>query len=62
MCGRPGFVATRLHQAVPPRAPVSRCVKVAEWASAEALLSATVTEEPRELTRGTEHLPHLPGL
>ena len=62
MRGRPGFVATRLHRAVSPGARFA-LVNIAEWASAEAFLMATASEEFGELTAGSqERFPHYPGL
>lgn len=62
MRGRPGFVTTRLHQAIAPGSRFA-LVNVAEWASADAFLGAAATAEFRELTRGSqERFPHFPGL
>lgn len=58
----PGFISTRLHQAVSPDARFS-LINMAEWESPEHFLAVIATDEFKQVAdEGAKTFPHFPGL
>ena len=59
---QPGFISTRLHQALSPQARFM-FINVAEWASEEHFTAAVESEAFQEIIKGSfEKYPHFPAL
>ncbi|HBZ69609.1 MAG TPA: antibiotic biosynthesis monooxygenase [Deltaproteobacteria bacterium] len=59
---QPGFISTKLHEAVAPGAKF-HFINVAEWESPEAFEAAVSNPEFRALTRSiVKNFPHHPAL
>ena len=59
---QPGFISTRLHEALSPQAKF-HFINVAQWESAEHFQTAVDSERFNELTAPyMELFPHFPGL
>jgi heme-degrading monooxygenase HmoA len=58
---QPGYISTRLHRALSPRARFL-FVNIAEWASPEAFQAAIGSAAFQELTKGLADFPHYPAL